>query len=67
MIEKMDANAKNTDIYIKPDIKNIGAVSFEKAKEIILRGEEAAFTVYEQLNKLANTSNPYQKPKLKIE
>ena len=67
MIEKMDANAKNTDIYIKPDIKNIGAVSFEKAREIILRGEEAAFTVYEDLNKLADKSNPYQKPKLKIE
>jgi NTE family protein len=67
MIEKMDANAKNTDIYIKPDIKNIGAVSFEKAREIILRGEEAAFTVYEDLNKLADKPNPYQKPKLKIE
>ena len=67
MIEKMEGNAKNTDIYIKPDIKNIGAVSFEKAKEIILRGEEAAFTVYEDLNKLADSSNPYQKPKLKIE
>ena len=67
MIEKMEANAKNTDIYIKPDIKNIGAVSFEKAKEIILRGEEAAFTVYEDLHKLAGTSSPYQKPKLKME
>ena len=67
MIEKMEANAKNTDIYIKPDIKNIGAVSFEKAKEIILRGEEAALTVYEDLHKLAGTSSPYQKPKLKME
>ena len=66
MIEKMNANSKNTDIYIKPDIKNIGAVSFEKAKEIILRGEEAAFTVYEDIEKLAEKPNPYQKPKLKI-
>jgi NTE family protein len=66
MIEKMTANAKNTNIYIKPDIKNIGVVSFEKAKEIILRGEEAAFTVYEDFNKLANKANPYQKPKLVI-
>ncbi|MBA4320974.1 MAG: patatin, partial [Flavobacterium sp.] len=48
MIEKMKLNAKNTDIYIKPDIKEYGAVSFEKAKEIILRGEEAAFSVYEK-------------------
>ena len=66
MIEKMEANSKNTDIYIKPDIKNIGVVSFEKAKEIILRGEEAAFTVYEDFKELADKSNPYQKPKLKI-
>lgn len=65
MIEKMNVNSKNTDIYIKPDIKNIGAVSFEKAKEIILRGEEAAFTVYESLDKLVDKTNPYQKPKLK--
>lgn len=67
MIEKMKVNSKNTDIYIKPDIKNIGVVSFEKAKEIILRGEEAAFTVYEEFGKLTDKSNPYQKPKLKIE
>jgi NTE family protein len=67
MIEKMKANSKNTNIYIKPDIKDIGVVSFEKAKEIILRGEEATFTVYEEVDKLADKSNPYQKPKLKIE
>ncbi|QBN19445.1 patatin [Flavobacterium nackdongense] len=64
MIEKMKVNAKETDIYIKPDIKDIGVISFEKAKEIILRGEEAAFTVYEDINKLANATSPYQKPKL---
>jgi NTE family protein len=67
MIEKMKLNAKNTDIYIKPDIKEYGAVSFEKAKEIILRGEEAAFAVYEKIDQLGEKSNPYRKPKLKIE
>lgn len=67
MIEKMNTNSKNTNIYIKPDITNIGVVSFEKAKEIILRGEEAAFTVYEDFKELSDKSNPYQKPKLKIE
>ena len=65
MIEKMNDNSKSTNIYIKPDITNIGVVSFEKAIEIIQRGEEAAFTVYEDLNKLVDRSNPYQKPKLK--
>ena len=67
MIEKMEENSKNTDIYIKPDIEDIGVVSFEKAKEMILRGEEATFSVYEDLHKLAEKPNGYQKPKLKIE
>jgi NTE family protein len=67
MIEKMKQNAVNTNIYIKPDIKEYGAVSFEKAKEIILRGEEAAFSVYEKIDQLGDKSNPYYKPKLKIE
>jgi NTE family protein len=67
MIEKMKQNAINTNIYIKPDIKEYGAVSFEKAKEIILRGEEAAFSVYEKIDQLGDKSNPYYKPKLKIE
>jgi len=65
-IEKMEKNAKDTHIYIQPDITDIGAVSFEKAKEIVLRGEEAAFTVYEDLKKLRDDAIPYQKPKLKI-
>lgn len=67
MLEKMKQNAVNTDIYIKPDIKEYGAVSFEKAKEIILRGEEAAFSVYEKIDQLGDKSNPYYKPELKIE
>ena len=67
MLEKMKQNAVNTDIYIKPDIKEYGAVSFEKAKEIILRGEEAAFSVYEKIDQLGDKSNPYYKPNLKIE
>ncbi|WP_395051037.1 patatin-like phospholipase family protein [Flavobacterium sp.] len=67
MIEKMKMNSQKTDIYIKPDIKDFGVVSFEKAKEIILRGEDAAFSIYEEIDKLADKSNLYQKPKLKIE
>lgn len=67
MIEKMKLSSQRTDVYIKPDIKDYGLVSFEKAKEIILRGEEAAFSVYEQIDKLADKTNPYQKPKLKTE
>ncbi|MBA4276282.1 patatin-like phospholipase family protein [Flavobacterium sp.] len=67
MIDKMKWNAANTDIYIKPDIKEYGVVSFEKAKEIVLRGEEAAFSVYEKIDQLADKSKAYYKPKLKME
>lgn len=66
MIERMKINLKRTDIYIKPDIKDYGAVSFEKAKEIIEKGEEAAFSVYEKIDQLADKSKPYQKTKLKM-
>jgi NTE family protein len=41
----------DTDIYIKPDISQYGVISFDKGKEIIRKGEEATFAVYEQLKK----------------
>jgi NTE family protein len=50
-IEKMKLNIKNTDIYIKPDIKDYGLISFDKGLNIIKKGEEASFEVYEQLKK----------------
>lgn len=65
-IEKMKENVKKTDIYIKPDIKNYGVVSFDKGREIIVKGEDAAFSVYEKIEMLADSSNKYVKPKLKV-
>ncbi len=53
-IEKMKIKIKNTDIYIKPDIKNYGLISFGEGDDIIRKGEEAAFAVYEQLKKYGN-------------
>lgn len=64
-IKKMKENISKTDIYIKPDIKDYGVVSFEKGKEIIRKGEEATFVVYEKLELIAE--NPkYVKPRLKV-
>jgi NTE family protein len=37
------------DIYIKPDITQYGVISFDKGKEIIIKGEEATFAVFEQI------------------
>ena len=53
-IEKMKMNIKNTDIYIKPDIKEYGLISFDKGLNIIKKGEEAALVVFEQLKKYGN-------------
>ena len=50
-IDKMNRKIKDTDIYIKPDIKEFSIISFDKMQNIIRKGEEAAFVVYEQLEK----------------
>jgi len=53
-IEKMKFKVADTDIYIKPDIKSFGIISFDKGVEIVKKGEEAAFAVYEELEKYGN-------------
>ncbi len=53
-IEKMKQKIKDTDIYIKPDIKEFSIISFDKGQSIIRKGEEAAFVVYEQLEKFGH-------------
>jgi len=65
-IDKMKSKIKDTDIYIKPDIRDYGVISFDKGEEIIRKGEEAAFAVYEKIKTLAKEDNYYKKPKLKI-
>lgn len=66
-IQKMKENVKKTDIYVKPDIRDYGVISFDKGKEIIKKGEDAAFAVYEKLKPLGEGANRYEKPKLKVE
>ncbi|PWA11425.1 patatin-like phospholipase family protein [Flavobacterium laiguense] len=67
MIERMKENAEKTDIYIKPNVINYGVVSFDKASEIIKKGEDATFAVYEKIALLADKSVPYHKPGLHLE
>ena len=52
MIEKMETKRNQTDIYIKPDIKGFSVISFDQGHQIIKKGEEAAFAVYEDLVQL---------------
>jgi len=67
MIERMKVNANQTEVYIKPDVKNYGVVSFDKATEIIKKGEDATFAIYEKIDALVDKAHPYHKPKLKME
>jgi NTE family protein len=60
MINKMKEKEALTDIYIKPDISNYGVISFSEGRDIIKKGEEAAFNVYDKLKKLGET-NPLSK------
>ncbi|QBZ97015.1 patatin-like phospholipase family protein [Flavobacterium sangjuense] len=57
MIKVMKDKIKLTDIYIKPDVSDYGVISFDEGREIIKKGEVAAFGVYEQIKKLGDTAN----------
>ncbi|MDR7372665.1 patatin-like phospholipase family protein [Flavobacterium aquidurense] len=65
-IDKMKSKIKDTDIYVKPDIRDFGVISFDRGEEIIRKGEEATFAVYEKLKTLVSEENFYKKPKLKL-
>ncbi|WP_394774933.1 patatin-like phospholipase family protein [Flavobacterium sp.] len=65
-IDKMKDKIKDTDVYIKPDIRDYGVISFDKGEQIIRKGEEAAFAVYEKIKTLVNEDTFYKKPKLKV-
>jgi NTE family protein len=65
-IDKMKRKVKNTDIYIKPDIKEYGVISFDKGEKIIRRGEDATFAVYEKIKALVEKQGYYKKPELKV-
>jgi NTE family protein len=67
MVERMKAYSNLTDVYIKPDVKEYGVVSFEKAADIIKKGEDATFAIYEKISLLVDKENPYHKPKLKVQ
>ncbi|AWA29147.1 patatin [Flavobacterium magnum] len=65
MIEKMKQKVKSTDIYIKPDIADFSVISFDEGRDIIKRGEEATFAVYEKIKSLADAQHPYKRPDIR--
>ena len=66
MIKVMKDKIKLTDIYIKPDVSNYGVISFNDGREIIKKGEEAAMGIYEQIKKLADTTEVYHVNSVKV-
>jgi NTE family protein len=52
MMEKMTDKIKLLDVYIKPDIKKYGVMTFEKGPEIVKKGEEAATALLPKLQQL---------------
>lgn len=67
VIEGMKEKINQTDLYIKPEVDQYSVISFEKGREIVLKGEEATFSFCDQINELAQKQHiPYVKPNLKI-
>jgi NTE family protein len=48
-IEKMKDKILLTDVYIKPDVKGMSVLSFDKSNTIIKKGEEASINQLEKL------------------
>jgi len=61
MYKGMEEKAKQTDIYIKPDIIGYTVISFDKGDEIIKKGIEATEL---QINKIRAIATNYNKPQL---
>jgi NTE family protein len=60
MIKVMKDKQKLTDIYIKPDVKDFGVISFDEGPNIIKKGEEASIEVYDQIKKLVDSTEIYK-------
>lgn len=64
MIEKMQQKVTLTDIYIKPDIKDYGVISFDEGPEIVKKGEEAARAHIDQIRLLGKPGPTSESDKL---
>lgn len=67
MIKSMKEKLKLTDIYIKPNVSDYGVISFDEGRKIIKIGEDAAMPLYDEIKKLASTSENYKVNHVKAE
>ena len=60
-MQHMTEKIAQTDVYIKPDITDFGVISFDKGRNIIKKGEEAAKAVFDKLAPVMREPK-YQRP-----
>ena len=64
MYDDVDAKRKETDLYLHPNISDYTVVSFDKAEEIINKGEEVARKQINFLHKLSEEQKQNTKGQL---
>ena len=65
-IKDMSVKSKQTDIYIKPDIKEFNVVSFDEGKKIIESGKVATQKMIVELQRLASQQNTKKSVEVKV-
>lgn len=65
-VNDMKKKSKETDVYIRPDIDAFSVIAFDKGKQIVKSGEEAAKIKLDQLKQIAQSQNVSLKPRKNI-
>jgi NTE family protein len=60
-VNDMKVKSNKTDIYIKPQIEQYSVIEFNKLKEIIKTGEDAAQLKFDELQKIASNNSKVKK------
>ncbi|MHA7829681.1 MAG: patatin-like phospholipase family protein [Flagellimonas sp.] len=65
-VNDMKKKSKETDIYIRPDIDEFSVIAFDKGKQIVKSGEEAAQIKMNELKQIAESQKDAPKPRKSI-
>jgi len=65
-VNDMKKKSKETDVYIRPDIDEFSVIAFDKGKQIVKNGEEAAQIKLNELKQIAESQKEAPKPRTSI-
>lgn len=65
-VKDMESKVEQTDLYIAPSIKPYSVMSFDRGRQIISSGEEAAQNHRKELEEIASIQRQKKRPELKI-